>query len=83
MALGGATPGVERAAVVVLANRYGAALYVPPDEGDPSLVDRTVFREGDRLPAGVEAFPGMEPNDLMLRVESHHALVAGGNTPRP
>jgi hypothetical protein len=33
-----------------LAKRYGAPLYVPPpDEGDPSPVDGTVFREGDRL----------------------------------
>ncbi len=61
-----------------LAGRYGAPLYVPPpDEGDPSPVDGTVFREGDRLPVGVEAFPGMEPNDLVLWVESHGALVAG------
>jgi glyoxylase-like metal-dependent hydrolase (beta-lactamase superfamily II) len=61
-----------------LASRYGAPLYVPPpDDGDPSPVDGTVFREGDRLPVGVEAFPGMEPNDLVLWVESHRALVAG------
>jgi glyoxylase-like metal-dependent hydrolase (beta-lactamase superfamily II) len=61
-----------------LANRYGASLYVPPpDEGDPSPVDGTVFREGDRLPIGVGVFPGMEPNDLVLWVESHRALVAG------
>src|SRR3954454_6833211 len=61
-----------------LADRYGAPLYVPPpDEGDPSPVDGTVFRGGDRLPVGVEAFPGMEPNDLLLWVESHRALVAG------
>ena len=61
-----------------LANRYGAPLYVPPpDAGDPSPVDGTVFREGERLPVGVEAFPGMEPNDLVLWVESHGALVAG------
>jgi glyoxylase-like metal-dependent hydrolase (beta-lactamase superfamily II) len=26
---------------------------------------------------GVEAFPGREPNDLVLWVESHRALVAG------
>ena len=39
--------------------------------------DGIVFREGDRLPVGVEAFPGMEPNDLVLWVESHGALVAG------
>jgi glyoxylase-like metal-dependent hydrolase (beta-lactamase superfamily II) len=61
-----------------LAKRYGAPLYVPPaDEGDPSPVDGTVFRESDRLPVGVQAFPGMEPNDLVLWVESHGALVAG------
>ena len=61
-----------------LASRYGAQLYVPPpDEGDSSPVDGTVFREGERLPVGVEAFPGMEPNDLLLWVESHRALVAG------
>ena len=61
-----------------LANRYDAPLYVPPpDEGDPSPVGGTVFREGDWLPVGVEAFPGMEPNDLMLWVASHAALVAG------
>jgi glyoxylase-like metal-dependent hydrolase (beta-lactamase superfamily II) len=62
----------------VLAERYGAPLYVPPpDEGDPTPVDGTVFRAGDRLPIGVEAFPGMEPNDLLLWVESHGVLVAG------
>ena len=61
-----------------LAQRYGATLYVPPpDEGDPSPVDGTVYREGDRLPVGVEALPGMEPNDLLLWIESHGALVAG------
>ena len=61
-----------------LANRYGAPLYVPPpDEGDPRPVDGIVFREGDRLPVGVEAFTGMEPNDLLLWVGSHRALVAG------
>jgi glyoxylase-like metal-dependent hydrolase (beta-lactamase superfamily II) len=61
-----------------LATRYGATLYVPPpDEGDPSPVDGTVFREGDRLPVGVEALSGMEPNDLLLWVASHRALVAG------
>jgi glyoxylase-like metal-dependent hydrolase (beta-lactamase superfamily II) len=61
-----------------LAKRYEAQLYVPPpDEGDPSPVDGTVYREGDRLPVGVEALPGMEPNDLVLWIESHGALVAG------
>jgi glyoxylase-like metal-dependent hydrolase (beta-lactamase superfamily II) len=49
----------------------------PPDEGDPNPVEGQVFRAGDRLPVGVEAFPGMEPNDLVLWVESRRALVAG------
>ena len=61
-----------------LSKRYGAPVYVPPpDEGDRSPVDGTVFKEGDRLPVGVDAFPGMEPNDLVLWVESHRALIAG------
>jgi glyoxylase-like metal-dependent hydrolase (beta-lactamase superfamily II) len=61
-----------------LARRFGAPLYVPPpDEGDPNPLEGQVFRAGDRLPVGVEAFPGMEPNDLLLWVESRGALVAG------
>ena len=61
-----------------LAERLGAALYVPPpDGGDPNPVEGQVFAAGDRLPVGVEAFPGMEPNDLVLWVESRRALVAG------
>jgi glyoxylase-like metal-dependent hydrolase (beta-lactamase superfamily II) len=61
-----------------LADRLGAPIYVPPpDEGDPQPVDGQVFGAGDRLPVGVDAFPGMEPNDLMLWVENCRALVAG------
>jgi glyoxylase-like metal-dependent hydrolase (beta-lactamase superfamily II) len=61
-----------------LAERLGAPLYVPPpDEGDPNPVEGEVFRAGDRLPVGVEAFPGMEPNDLVLWIESRRALVVG------
>jgi glyoxylase-like metal-dependent hydrolase (beta-lactamase superfamily II) len=61
-----------------LAKRYGATLYVPPpDEGDPSPVDGTVFNAGERLPFGVEAIAGTEPNDLLLWVETHGVLVAG------
>ncbi|HEY8723566.1 MAG TPA: MBL fold metallo-hydrolase [Gaiellaceae bacterium] len=61
-----------------LAESLGASIYVPPpDERDPDPVDGQVFRAGDRLPVGVEAFPGMEPNDLVLWIESRRALVAG------
>ena len=61
-----------------LAERLGAPLYVPPpDEGDPDPVPGEVLRAGDRLSVGVEAFPGMEPNDLVLWIESRGMLVAG------
>ena len=61
-----------------LAERLGAPIYVPPpDEGDPNPVDGQVFTAGDRLPVGVEAFPGIEPNDLVLWIESRGALAAG------
>jgi len=61
-----------------LAERLGAQVFVPPpDEGDPEPVEGEVFRAGDRLPVGVEAFPGMEPNDLVLWIESRRALVVG------
>ena len=61
-----------------LAERLAAPLYVPPpDEGDPNPVEGQVFGAGDRLPVGVEAFPGIEPNDLVLWVESRRALVVG------
>ena len=35
------------------------------------------FTTGDRLDVGVEVFPGEKPNDLILWVESHRAVVAG------
>ena len=61
-----------------LAERFGAAVFVPPpDDGDPNPIAGQVFRAGERLPVGVEAFPGMEPNDLVLWIESRQALVAG------
>jgi glyoxylase-like metal-dependent hydrolase (beta-lactamase superfamily II) len=63
---------------VSLVERLGAPVFVPPpDEGDPDPVDGEVFRAGDKLPVGVQAFPGMEPNDLVLWIESRRALVVG------
>ena len=35
------------------------------------------FAAGDRLPFGIEAFPGREHNDLFLWVEAHRAVVCG------
>jgi glyoxylase-like metal-dependent hydrolase (beta-lactamase superfamily II) len=61
-----------------LAEQLSVPIYVPPpDPPDPNPVKGEVFSAGDRLPVGVEAFPGREPNDLMLWVESRRALVAG------
>jgi glyoxylase-like metal-dependent hydrolase (beta-lactamase superfamily II) len=68
----------HRRDAVSLAERLGATVYVPPpDRGDSNPVDGHVFSAGDRLPIGVEAFPGMEPNDLVLWLESRRALVVG------
>ena len=61
-----------------LAERRGWPIYVPPpDPPDPDPVKGQVFQAGERLPVGVQAFPGMEVNDLVLWVESRRALVTG------
>jgi hypothetical protein len=61
-----------------LAERSGWPIYVPPpDPPDPDPVKGQVFEAGERLPVGVEAFPGREPNDPVLWIESRRALVAG------
>jgi len=69
-----------------LAERLGAAVFVPPpDEGSPDVawlqagdtVEGHVFSAGSELPFGVEAFPGREPNDVVLWVESVGAVIAG------
>jgi glyoxylase-like metal-dependent hydrolase (beta-lactamase superfamily II) len=58
--------------------RLGATLYAPPpEEGDPDPLEAEVFTAGARLPIGVEALPGFEPNDLVLWVEAQRAVVAG------
>ena len=69
----------HRRDAVSLADELGAAIYVPPpDPPDPDPVAGQVFRAGDKLPVGVDAFPGREePNDLVLWVETHNAVVAG------
>jgi glyoxylase-like metal-dependent hydrolase (beta-lactamase superfamily II) len=60
-----------------LVERHDAAVFVPqPEEGEP-IEGRQLFSAGDRLPVGVDAFPGKEPNDLVLWVESRRVLVAG------
>jgi len=61
-----------------LAERLGAPIYVPPPDRDPDPIGGQVFRAGDRLPVGVEAFPGREqPYDVVLYVGTRRAVVAG------
>ncbi|MGH3017501.1 MAG: hypothetical protein ACRDLU_03900 [Gaiellaceae bacterium] len=69
-----------------LAERLSAAVFVPPpDEGSPDVawllasdtVEGHLFSAGDQLPVGVEAFPGKEPNDVVLWVASRGAVIAG------
>ena len=35
------------------------------------------YAAGDQLDVGVEAFPGQKPNDMVLWIESHRAVIAG------
>jgi glyoxylase-like metal-dependent hydrolase (beta-lactamase superfamily II) len=61
-----------------IGERLGAPIFVPPpDDGERDPTPGTVFAAGDRLPGGVEAFLGIEPNDLVLWSERHRALVLG------
>ena len=69
-----------------LVERLGTQVVTPPpDEGSPDLAwllggDRSyafVFLAGERLPVGVEALPGRLPNDVVLWIESHRAVIAG------
>jgi glyoxylase-like metal-dependent hydrolase (beta-lactamase superfamily II) len=72
-----------------LVERLGAPVFVPrPDEFNDDVEwlrddlerlekEGKVFKAGDRLPVGVEAFPGRLPNDLTLWLESRRALVVG------
>jgi glyoxylase-like metal-dependent hydrolase (beta-lactamase superfamily II) len=54
-------------------------------DGSPDLVwllkegkgDARPYAAGDRLPVGVEAFPGQKPNDMVLWVAGHEAVIAG------
>jgi glyoxylase-like metal-dependent hydrolase (beta-lactamase superfamily II) len=61
-----------------LSERHGWPIHVPPpDPSDPDPVKGRVFKAGERLPVGIEAILGMEPNDSVLWVDSHRALLAG------
>ena len=57
----------------------------PPDEDTPDVAwlldgasrNAHLYLAGDRLPAGVEAFPGRLPNDVVLWIERQRAVIAG------
>ena len=67
-----------------LMKRYGITAEQAGD-GSPDVVwllregkgDARPYAAGDRLDVGVEAFPGQKPNDMVLWIESRHAVVAG------
>jgi glyoxylase-like metal-dependent hydrolase (beta-lactamase superfamily II) len=54
-------------------------------DGSPDVVwllkegkgEARLYAAGDRLDVGVEVFPGQKPNDVVVWVESHRAVVAG------
>ncbi len=61
-----------------LVERFGASVFSPPpDHSGGAPLAAQSFVAGDRLPVGVEAFPGLEPNDVVLWIESRRALAAG------
>ena len=67
-----------------LMEKYGRTAEEIP-HGSPDLawlkaaetLEKQWISAGDRLPAGVEAFPGKDPKDLVLWIESRRALIAG------
>jgi glyoxylase-like metal-dependent hydrolase (beta-lactamase superfamily II) len=71
-----------------LMKQYGITAEQAGD-GSPDVVwllkegkgEARVYEAGDRLDVGVEAYPGQKPNDNVLWVESHRAVVAGDTLP--
>jgi glyoxylase-like metal-dependent hydrolase (beta-lactamase superfamily II) len=67
-----------------LMDKYGITAEQAGD-GSPDLAwlrsgdtgEAQWYSGGDRLPFGAEAFPGREPNDMVLWIESHRAVISG------
>jgi glyoxylase-like metal-dependent hydrolase (beta-lactamase superfamily II) len=67
-----------------LMQKYGITAEQAGD-GSPDLAwlvrekkdEARSYSPGDRLPFGADVFPGREPNDTVLWIESHRAVVAG------
>lgn len=62
-----------------LSEHLGATVFAPPPDHDGGeRMPAHLFSAGDRLPFGVDAFPGREPPyDLVLWIESHRAVAIG------
>jgi glyoxylase-like metal-dependent hydrolase (beta-lactamase superfamily II) len=71
-----------------LMKKYGITAEQAGD-GSPDVVwllkqgkgEAHSYAAGDRLDVGVEAFPGQKPNDMVLWVESHRAVIIGDTLP--
>ncbi len=67
-----------------LMDTYGITAEQAGD-GSPDLVwllreqkgEARTYSPGDRLPFGADVFPGHKPNDTVLWVESHRAVISG------
>jgi glyoxylase-like metal-dependent hydrolase (beta-lactamase superfamily II) len=76
------TPLPDTAAYLM--EKYGITAEQAGD-GSPDVVwllkegigEAHPYTSGDQLDVGVEAFPGQKPNDMVLWVESHRAVIAG------
>ena len=69
----------ERDAPSLSASLSAPVFAPPPDDGGRGIrMPARLFSAGDRLPFGVEVFPGREPPyDVLLWVGSHRAVVIG------
>jgi glyoxylase-like metal-dependent hydrolase (beta-lactamase superfamily II) len=67
-----------------LMERYGITAEQAGD-GSPDVrwlladesLEKHLYSAGERLPIGMEAFPGRLPNDVVLWIEDHRVVVAG------
>lgn len=54
-------------------------------DGSPDLIwllrenkgEAHIYKAGDPFPFGIEAYPGHRPNDTLLWIASHHAILSG------
>ena len=71
-----------------LVERLGVPVYTPlPDSAEYLMETYDLTAEqvgegspdvaGDRLDVGLDTFPGQKPNDIVLWVENHRAVVSG------